>query len=112
MFIVPDTNVWFNKRRELFNVLECFKDFVVVALPHITIDEMPPETYKYAILSKLDEKTDYELFRQKLENSIQDARARGFKVTSAPIPGVWNVSRFDLMVWTSEDIEVAMDLAV
>jgi len=39
VFVVPDTNIWFDNREDLFKVLEHYKEFAVIALPHIVVDE-------------------------------------------------------------------------
>ena len=112
IYVVPDTNVWFNKREQLFSILECYKGFITIALPHITIDEERPETYKRAIVYKLDEKISYELFKQKLKNSVQDTMARRFRVIQAPVPGIYGVSRYGFAYYASKNDYVVLNLAV
>jgi len=112
IFVVPDTNVWFNKRELLFSVLGEYRDFVTIALPHIMIDEGLPETYKRAVLHRVGEEIAYQQFRQKLLNSILDAITRGFAVTVAHVPGIYGATRIDFMYLSSkEDVEV-LDLVV
>ena len=112
VFIVPDTNVWFNKRNQLLSILEQYKDFVIIALPHIVIDEGLPETFKRTILNKVDQEITYKQFRQKLVDSILDTIAGGFSVTVALVPGICDVTRLDFMYCTSEEDETILDLIV
>jgi|GEM_PF-5583572 len=112
IFIVPDTNVWFNKREQLLSILEQYKDFVTIALPHIMIDEGLPETYKRAVLYKVDQGITYQQFRQKLMDSILNTITRGFSITVAHVPGIWGITRLDFMYCTSKEDNKVLDLIV
>jgi len=101
VFIVPDTNIWFDRRKVLFKVLEHYKGLIAIALPHIVVDEGEIkkkgllETYKRAVLREIDEEVATQQFMQKLLDSVLDAMTRGFLVTAAHTPLIIDVSRLE-----------------
>ena len=109
VFVVPDTNMWFNKRKQLFNVLECYKECAVIALPHVMIDEGVPETYKCAILRKVDVEIANRQFRRKLLTSVLDAMTRGFLLTAAYTPGVYGASRYGFAYYVGKYDKVILN---
>jgi len=112
VFVVPDTNIWFDKREELFKALEYCRNFAVIALPHIMIDEGLPETYKQAIMSKMSMEICTQRFEQKLMYSVLDAISRGLLITVAHVPGVYDVTRYEFSRCVSDYEKRVLDLMV
>jgi len=116
VFIVPDTNIWFDKREELFKVLvkalDWCRNFAVIALPHIMINEGLPETYKQAVMSKMNMEICTLRFEQKLMDNVLDAISRGFLVTAAHIPGVYDVARYGLACYVGDYEKRVLDSIV
>jgi len=73
------------------------------------IDEGIPETYKCAILRKVDVEIANRQFRRKLLTSVLDAMTRGFLLTATRTPGVYGASRYGFAYYVGKYDKVILD---
>ncbi len=88
-FVIPDTNIWRNRQSELLGTLRLFTEHVIVAIPHLVIEEAE-NIFREMICYKRDR---LEVFKRGLMEAIHNCVVNGLTTRVAPIPVIVGVSR-------------------